>query len=73
MLGLAEGRLGRELKCPFCLPVPIQPLLFPLLQVLPIWQSQAVPVPVGSPVGRQLSLPRPQPLPVRLWGRWGRP
>ena len=57
MLGLAEGRLGREVKCPLCPRVPIQPLLFSLLQVLPVWQSQAVLIPVGSPAGRRLSLP----------------
>lgn len=47
---------------------------FLLLQVLPIWQSQAVPVPVGSPARRLLSplRPRLQPLPPpppgAVWG-----
>ena len=51
---------GREVECPLCPHVPIQPLLLRLLQVLPTWQSQAVPVPVGSPAGRRLSPPTPQ-------------
>lgn len=59
-LGLAEGHPGREVECPLCPHVSIQPLLLCLLQVLPTWQSQAVPVPVGSPAGRRLSPPTPQ-------------